>query len=115
MACGLWPAGYGLDKISCFRPSPGAAHMLLDLTQLRTGNEHIERQAEPEALGIKDDGFRVLSPLVFVVDARKDSQKVRLVGSLKTMVECDCSRCLDPFPVPVDVSFDLIFLPASEN
>ena len=89
--------------------------MLLDLSQLRTGNEHIERQAEPESLGIKDDGFRVLSPIVFVADIRKDSQKVRLVGSLKTMVECDCSRCLDPFPVPVDVSFDLVFLPVSDN
>lgn len=89
--------------------------MLLDLSQLRSGSEHLDRHYEPDALDIKDEAFRVLSPLVFVADVRKDSQKVRLVGSLKTMVECDCSRCLDPFPVPVDVSFDLIFLPATEN
>jgi uncharacterized protein len=34
---------------------------------------------------------------------------------MATTLECDCSRCLEPFKVPVDTRFDLLFLPVSEH
>ena len=40
-------------------------------------------------------------------EARKDAKKVRLTGRVVTTLECDCSRCLEPFPVPVDAKVDV--------
>jgi uncharacterized protein len=33
---------------------------------------------------------------------------------VRTGLELSCSRCLEPFQLPVDVAFDLRFLPATE-
>lgn len=89
--------------------------MLLDLSHLRSGIEHIDRQFEPSLFSTAQDGFRVVAPVAVVADVRKDAQKFRLVGKLKATVELECSRCLDAFRVPIDLSFDLVFLPATEN
>ena len=88
--------------------------MLLDLSKLR-GKEHLERRWEPSAIELKGDDFRVKSPVELTVDVHKDGRNVRLTGRLRTELECDCSRCLDPFVVPVDAPLDLLFLPAAEN
>jgi uncharacterized protein len=48
-------------------------------------------------------------------DIRKDSRKVRLTGRVRATLETDCGRCLEPFRIPVDMTFDLLFLPAAEN
>jgi uncharacterized protein len=53
--------------------------------------------------------------VVLGADLRKDARKVRLVGRVVATLECDCSRCLEPFPVPVDAAFDVMFLPAEAN
>jgi uncharacterized protein len=88
--------------------------MLLDLSRLR-GKGHLERRYEPSAFGPRDDDFRVKAPVELTADVHKDGRKVRLTGRLRTELECDCGRCLDPFAVPVDVPLDLLFLPATEN
>ena len=41
----------------------------------------------------------------------KDEDRFRLVGRLTTRLELPCSRCLEPFEVPVDGSFDFRYLP----
>lgn len=89
--------------------------MLLDLSRFRGGADHVERRFDPSAFVGKDDEFRVVGPVELVADVRKDAQKVRLVGRVKATLELDCSRCLEPFTVPVDAPFDALFLPASEN
>jgi len=43
----------------------------------------------------------------------KDHDRFRLVGTVKTALELACSRCLEPFVMPVDREFDLRFLPAA--
>src|SRR4051812_49410777 len=88
--------------------------MLLDLSQLR-GVEHVARRYEPAALPVGDGDFRVIAPVEFVADVQKDATKVRLTGHLRTTLECECSRCLEPSPVPVDEKFDLLFMPASAD
>ena len=35
------------------------------------------------------------------------------VGRVRTELELPCSRCLEPFRLPVDAAFDLRYLPAS--
>jgi uncharacterized protein len=89
--------------------------MLLDLGRFRSGVDHLERRYDGADLTRPDDTFRVVSPVEFVVDVRKDAQKVRLAGRVKATLELECSRCLEPFSVPVDAPFDLLFLPLGEN
>jgi uncharacterized protein len=45
----------------------------------------------------------------------KDHARFRLVGTVTTALELTCSRCLEPFSLPVAATFDLRYLPQSEN
>jgi uncharacterized protein len=89
--------------------------MLLDLSRFRTGTEHIDRQFQPAEFAQGIDDFQVGSPVHLVLDVNKDGQKVRLVGRVSGTLRIECSRCLEPFTIPVDAAFDTLFLPASQN
>jgi uncharacterized protein len=89
--------------------------MLLDLSRLKGDRDHLERRFEPATFGRVEEEFRLVGAVDLVADAVRDARQVRLTGRLTAPLECDCGRCLEPFPVPVDVPFDLLFLPASEN
>jgi uncharacterized protein len=86
--------------------------MLLDLSRLRGGVERLERRLEPEDFAGSDD-FRVISPVLLTGEVRRDGDKVRMKGRLEATLECACSRCLDPFAVPVGLDLDLLFLPTT--
>jgi uncharacterized protein len=89
--------------------------MLLDISRLRGGVEQVERRFEPSRFPTAHEEFRVTAPVNLVAEVRKDGLKVRLTGHLEGAIECDCSRCLEPFAVPVDAKLDLLFLAATEN
>jgi uncharacterized protein len=89
--------------------------MLLDIRQLHGGVERVERRFGPSAFALADEEFRVTAPVGLVGEVRRDGRNARLTGRLETTLECDCSRCLEPFAVPVAATLDLLFLPATEN
>lgn len=89
--------------------------MLLDLSRFRTGTERLERTYEPSALMRDDDLFKVVAPVGLTGELRKDGQKVRLVGRVAATLELECSRCLEPFQVPVNAPFDLLFLSDADS
>ena len=89
--------------------------MLYDLSRFRGHTDRIDRGFEPDAFALKDEEFRIVGPVVLGADLHKDARKVRLVGRVGATLECDCSRCLEPFKVPVDTAFDVMFLPAESN
>jgi uncharacterized protein len=85
--------------------------MLLDLRGFRGGPEDIDRRLGPEAFDLRGEDFRVVAPVHLTARATKDAQKVRLTGRVQTTLEAGCSSCLEPFTIPVDAPFDLLFLP----
>ena len=89
--------------------------MKLDLRQIRADTEHLARRFDPSAFDLQEEEFTITAPVELDADVRKDANKARLVGRVKTTLECACSRCLEPFSVPVDAPFDLLFLPIAEN
>ena len=97
------------------RLGPAVRAMLYDLSRFRGDTDRIDRTFEPDAFALKDEEFRIVGPVVLGADLRKDARKVRLVGRVSGTLECDCSRCLEPFEVPVDAAFDVMFLPAESN
>lgn len=91
--------------------------MLLDLSRLR-GVERLARKYEASAFAhdrLDREDFRLVAPVELTGEVRKDAQKVRLTGHIVTTLECDCSRCLEPFAVPVDAAIDVLLLPAKAN
>jgi uncharacterized protein len=88
-------------------------NMLLDLNRFRGGDGRVERTDPPTAFALEQEDFRLGAPVVFEADVRKDAEKVRLVGRVRTTLEMACGRCLEPFSIPVDSAFDLLFLPTA--
>src|ERR1041385_2174326 len=88
--------------------------MLPDLTRYRRPLEHFSRTFAPDDVAQPGDAYRIVAPVELEFDIHKDREKFRLTGTAKTELELPCSRCLEPFRMPVDVPFDHRYLPASE-
>jgi uncharacterized protein len=92
-----------------------------DLRQLgRRGgasrDEHLDRTFESSAFGTpdeRDDAYRVVAPVHLVMDVHKDRDTYRVTGQVQTQLELECGRCLESFPVPVDSTFELRYVPAA--
>ena len=55
-----------------------------------------------------------MAPVDLAFEVNKDKDRFRLVGTATTELELACSRCLEPFRLAVNASFDIRYLPASE-
>ena len=90
--------------------------MFLNLSDIRTAHERIEDVYQPgEFPAAGQDAFRISAPVSLAFDIYKDKDQFRLVGRLRTTLELTCSRCLDPFVLPVDAAFDLRYQPHTRN
>jgi uncharacterized protein len=89
--------------------------MNLDLTQFRRPETEVVRRYEPEEFEGRTSQFRVVTPVNLRFKVHKDKERYRLVGSLSTELELTCSRCLEPFRLPVDSAFEIRYLPQSGN
>jgi uncharacterized protein len=89
--------------------------LALNLARIRTPKEHFEHRYAPEAIVGDADSFRVVGPVDLVFDVFKDKEQFRLVGRVATTLELPCSRCLEPFPWPIDAAFDLRYQPQRLN
>jgi uncharacterized protein len=90
--------------------------MLLDLNKLHGSREHVERSLPMSAFEPQDPEYRVAAPVELVMDVEKaGADTFRVTGTAKTRLELTCGRCLEPFETPVDASFELRYVPLSEN
>jgi uncharacterized protein len=90
--------------------------MLLDLNRLHGQREHVERRFEPSAFEPQDPDYRVVAPVEVSVDVEKaGAGAFRVTGRAHTRLELDCSRCVDPCELPVDVTFELRYVPQEQN
>jgi uncharacterized protein len=89
--------------------------MILDLTHLRQSETPLSRRYDPSAFDGRSSQFRVVAPAALDATVHKDKNRFRLVGTLRTALELGCSRCLETFQLPVNASFDVRYLPQSEN
>jgi uncharacterized protein len=65
-----------------------------------------------EQLDDLDPELVIQSPIVGRVKFTKIPQGVLVNGTLKTVVEVNCSRCLEPFDVPVAIELEEEFRPS---
>jgi uncharacterized protein len=85
--------------------------LVLDLSRIRTAQERVEQVYPPATFEQAHDDFRVVVPASLQFDIFKDKRQFRLVGRVQTVLELLCSRCLEPFELPVDAEFDLRYHP----
>jgi uncharacterized protein len=88
--------------------------MQLDLTRYRQPLGHFSRTFDPQDAGQVEEAYRIVAPVHLEFDIHKDKGRFRLTGRTDTALELVCSRCLEPFRLPVDGTFDLRYHPASE-
>jgi len=69
---------------------------------------HLYPEGEPDLLG--GDGHVIGRPEISLQAARAD-EKVELTGSVTAVVGFECDRCLKPLSVPVEQSFELLYVP----
>ncbi len=89
--------------------------MLLDLNKIHAPREHYEKVFPPDRFSADGELFRVVAPVSLVFDIVKNKQHFQLIGTVRTTLELPCSRCLEPFTLPVDGAFDLRYQPHSAN
>jgi uncharacterized protein len=90
--------------------------MLLDLNKLHGSREHVERTLEPTDFEPQDPDYRVAGPVQLSMDVEKAGADAFAVkGRATTTLELACSRCLEPFEIPVDAAFELRYVPHAEN
>ena len=90
--------------------------MLLDLNKLHAQREHFERTFAPSAFDPQDSDYRVAAPVELVLDVQRlGADAFGLSGRATTRLQVDCSRCVEPFEVPVDAAFELRYVPQDEN
>ena len=90
--------------------------MLLDLNKLHGSREHVERALAPSVFDPQDPEYRVVAPVELSMDVSKvGGDAFAVSGRAKTTIGLECSRCVEPFTVPVDAAFDLRYVPQTEN
>ena len=88
--------------------------MQLDLTRYRQPLDHVSKTFRADEVDGDGEAYRVVAPVELAFDIHKDKSRFRLVGETRTTLELTCSRCAEPFRMPVDASFDLRYVPAAE-
>lgn len=93
----------------------GRRTMKLDISRLRRGAEAVNRQYAPEAFAGLPDDYRVSGATTVTGTVRRDSgTAVVLDVQVVSTLEVPCSRCLEPFAVPVDTRVETRFVPAGD-
>ena len=85
--------------------------MRLELSHIRQPETDFHKVHQPADIASGGEDYRVTAPVDLRMTIYKDKDRFRLVGTVKTELELQCSRCLEAFLMPVDREFDLRFLP----
>ena len=87
----------------------------LDLTRYRQPLTHVSKTFRPDEFGGESEAYRVVEPVELAFDLHKDKDRFRIEGTVRTVLELPCSRCLEPYRLPVDAALDLRYLPVEER
>ena len=88
--------------------------MLLDLTRYRQPQATFARTFAPAEVASEGETYTIVEPVALTFEILKDKDRFQLIGTVKTILELGCSRCLEPYRLPVASTFDLRYLPSGE-
>jgi uncharacterized protein len=69
-------------------------------------------QIKTDAIRRLDDDVRLIAPLAGAVTLLRTGQDILVNGTLQTIIEKSCGRCLRPFSASVSIELEEIFFPS---
>jgi uncharacterized protein len=88
--------------------------MRLDLATIAADRTPLDLELAAEALDVPPEDFALVGPLHFTGDlVRRAAGEYVVSGRLHGTLSVPCSRCLEPFAVPLAATFDLQYAPAA--
>ena len=69
---------------------------------------HLYREGE---LGLASGEGRLVGQCELTMRATRAEDEVELIGDVRAVVEVECDRCLTSLSIPVESSFDLLYVP----
>ena len=89
--------------------------LVLDLREMRQPEARVDGTYPAARFGPADDDFAVARGVVLALLVRRDGDKCRISGRIRTALALSCSRCLERFETPEEITVDLLYLPDNEN
>jgi DUF177 domain-containing protein len=88
--------------------------MRIELDKLEAGGGQFAHAYEPEEIVLDDEHARLTKAPEVSVRASRSGHQVRLRGTITAEAEVDCDRCLNSVSVPIETSFDVVYVPESD-
>lgn len=85
--------------------------MLIEVDKIPLEGLHIVRDFDFLSIDLVEEDAVFLEPAHTDVTINRLGEEVWIKGQMKVRLSVVCSRCLRPFEFPLDLSFDLIYLP----
>lgn len=89
--------------------------MLISLVRLPNDGLKFEHRYEDGELDLADRDFKLSRPVVVHGRVDRIGAEMRLRGSLETVLQRPCDRCLKDVDLPIDLPFDLIYVAADKE
>ena len=77
--------------------------MKIHLNKFPVGGLHLEGEEDRDILELEDETTRVLSPVRYSLDVGLSDGGLFATGTLEVDLEQECVRCLQRFPITVEV------------
>ena len=84
--------------------------MIVDLLSLTDEPLPFEFKIAPGEIDLDTEGTRIVGDIDVVGELSKSAAKTDVKGSIKSLVEVDCTRCLTPVRRDLDIVFDVDFV-----
>lgn len=88
--------------------------MRIELDKLEGQTARFEHRYEPEEIVLDDEHARLVEPPLVSVRLRRSGHEVRLQGEIRARAEVECDRCLKQVEVPIETTFDVTYVPATD-
>jgi uncharacterized protein len=86
----------------------------IELGKLEGSSTRFEHLYEPDELVLDDEHARLVEPPQVTGRLNRSGHDVRLQGQITARAEVDCDRCLKQVTVPIETTFDVTYVPASD-
>jgi uncharacterized protein len=86
----------------------------IELDKLEGKSASFAHSYGADELVLDDEHARLVEPPQVTGRINRSGHEVRLRGEIKARAEVDCDRCLRRVSVPVETSFDVTYVPASD-
>ena len=84
--------------------------MLIELSKLEDGRAKIDHTYAQSELKLDEEGVVLAGDVTANVRIRRKGAEIVVKGTLETVVQVECDRCLKPVTLPVKAEFSLEYL-----